>query len=533
MDTRTHNQANELVSQDIVTTGTDKLDFTYDNAGNARTQEVGSESAPTVITYTHDLWNRLVTVAYKPDGGSSVPRSVYTYNALNWRIMKQADLDYISETNPLDQERKMYYSANWQVLEERIDEDYIANPGVNRRMQYIWGPRYIDDIALRRLDGTADGDFTDGADKVYYHCTDVQFSTVAVVSDTAILLERVSYDPYGKARHHRPADMTGEGAVDTPDLNVVSANYGSIPAPGDVDRDGDVDVDDYIAVTLGWGTGIASGQLSLTDNVIGWDGYVFNPEMDGDGMYTVRFRHYRPGLGRWVERDPLWYIDSMCLFETMLSDPISNLDPEGTACTTLSCTVASLPPSTQPPFSISPGTKGCPQTIFQLIADPAVQGVLRRVAFACGCVPTITCKRCNFGGKAPPPVLDKCPKLILCLDKNGKFVSPDPRGTLIHELTHVRQWCEHGSRSILDFCEEVICMEHEAYEIEGECLSWGRRIDPKTGAPYRSMDDCLCKRACDSVSGAIVPCMLSVCHCRDKCMDLIAAGKCLGGHYVK
>jgi len=76
----------------------------------------------------------------------------------------------------------MFYSANWQLVEERIDDDYLNNAGVNRRFQYIWGPRYIDDLVLRRLDGNADGDFADvGAiDKVYCHRTDAQFSTVAV-----------------------------------------------------------------------------------------------------------------------------------------------------------------------------------------------------------------------------------------------------------------------------------------------------------------------------------------------------------------
>jgi len=44
----------------------------------------------------------------------------------------------------------MYYSASWQLLEERVTEDLLVEepvPEVNRHMQYVWDNRYIDDIA--------------------------------------------------------------------------------------------------------------------------------------------------------------------------------------------------------------------------------------------------------------------------------------------------------------------------------------------------------------------------------------------------
>ena len=70
------------------------------------------------MTYTHDLWNRLVKATY----GSDV-RGEYVYNALHWRIMKRAD------TNPetsigLDEQRVMFCSppGRSQLLEERIDD---------------------------------------------------------------------------------------------------------------------------------------------------------------------------------------------------------------------------------------------------------------------------------------------------------------------------------------------------------------------------------------------------------------------------
>jgi RHS repeat-associated protein len=267
---------------------------------------------------------------------SASTRAKYVYNGLNWRILKQADTNASGGGGDagLDQQRIMFYSANWQLLQEFIDDDstfpsggagQAALAGDNeRRMQYLWGPRYIDDIVLRRLDGNADGDYSDsGTDKVYFHCTDAMFSTVEVLDDAAVTLERVSYDPYGQARWHKRADCAiGEGGANIDDLNTVTGHWGSVPAAGDVTRDGNVNIDDLNAVNNTWGAGLALGKLSLTDNQIGWDGYVFNAECDTDGMYTVRHRHYKPGLGRWIERDPALTIDGLNLYQFADSRPV-------------------------------------------------------------------------------------------------------------------------------------------------------------------------------------------------------------------
>lgn len=327
-EARTHNQANELLTQDLASAGAPDLDLTYDKAGNIRTQEAGVEATPTVITYTHDLWNRLVKVQYTPNGGSIATRAEYDYNALTWRIAKRADTNPTVST-ALDQKRLMYYSANWQMLEERIDDDYQNSAGVNRRFQYIWGPRYIDDLVLRRLDATANGSFGDRSDLVYYHITDAQFSTVAILNHAGVLQERVSYDPYGRARQHPRYDCDGDGDVDSADSTVVTNSIGAAPGAGDVDRDGDVDATDANAVANNPSAAIPFGQLSTTDNVIGWDGYVFNSEIDEDGLYTVRHRHYRPATGRFIERDPLEYVSSPSLFELLLSNPATLQDPAG------------------------------------------------------------------------------------------------------------------------------------------------------------------------------------------------------------
>ena len=58
-------------------------------------------------------------------------------------------------------------------------------------MQYVIGLRYVDDVILHREDGDVDGTY----DETWYHLSDVQYSTVAILDDAAALVERVSYDP--------------------------------------------------------------------------------------------------------------------------------------------------------------------------------------------------------------------------------------------------------------------------------------------------------------------------------------------------
>lgn len=68
---------------------------------------------------------------------NSLDSSTYRYNGLNWRITKLEDT---SKADGYDQQRQMYYSANWQLLEEDINDDYPSSSDPTRRVQYIWAP---------------------------------------------------------------------------------------------------------------------------------------------------------------------------------------------------------------------------------------------------------------------------------------------------------------------------------------------------------------------------------------------------------
>jgi len=48
-----------------------------------------------------------------------------------------------------------------------------------------------------------------------------------------------------------------------------------------------------------------------------------------DQLYHFRRRALDPVAGRWLQRDPLGYIDSLNLHEYLGSNPITNVDPLG------------------------------------------------------------------------------------------------------------------------------------------------------------------------------------------------------------
>jgi len=202
-----------------------------------------------------------------------------------------------------------------------------------------WGNRYIDDLILRRIDRDLDDEY----DEAWYHLTDVQFSTVAVTGLNARVHERVTYDAYGRARHHWGHDVNGDGAITTSgaksDFGIIAAivlgggatiTDATYRAEADINRDGVINGSDEAALGSAK-TALAPGEISDRsatgpDSTIGWCGYVFVPETK---FYHVRFRVYDTGLGRWKSRDPLEYVDGMGVYAYVRSLPLVATDPLG------------------------------------------------------------------------------------------------------------------------------------------------------------------------------------------------------------
>jgi len=86
--------------------------------------------------------------------------------------------------------------------------------------------------------------------------------------------------------------------------------------------------DPYGNPTFYDGSWTSPSATSSYDNVVLYCGYHLDAET---GLYHVRHRSYHPRLGRWMQRDPTGYRDSVSLYEYARGLPIRLVDPSGLA----------------------------------------------------------------------------------------------------------------------------------------------------------------------------------------------------------
>ena len=140
--------------------------------------------------------------------------------------------------------------------------------------EYIWGGTYIDELLAFSDDTDADGYFDDdGGSERYIVCQQANFNVVAVVkASTAAIVEKITYDPYGGAEV------------------------------------------------------VVQPSQQATGNVVLFQGREWDDDAD---LYYFRNRWYSPRLGRFMQRDPMGYVDGASLYELASSEPVNKVDPLG------------------------------------------------------------------------------------------------------------------------------------------------------------------------------------------------------------
>ena len=237
--TRTSNAQNEVTSVSGAVTPA------YDANGNLTTDETGRQ-------LVYDAWGRLVEV--KDSSGSAIV--TYAYDALGRRI---------SETKG-GVKTDLYYSAGWQVVEERTNGQTSA--------QYVWSPVYPDALVLRDRDTNGDGTL----DERLWAVQDANFNVTALVDNGGNVVERYAYDPYGAA------------TVLAPDFSARAGGS-----------------------SYGW--------------VYLHQGLRYDAQT---GLYSARERDYSPTLMRWVENDPMGFAaGDVNLYRALANSPANALDPSG------------------------------------------------------------------------------------------------------------------------------------------------------------------------------------------------------------
>ena len=139
---------------------------------------------------------------------------------------------------------------------------------------------YIDEVLTKRVpDDTQLADANTDPDNYYYHQDDL-FSVLAITDDTGAVIERYTYSDYGEFR-----------ITDALDAEVTA---------------------------------------SAIDNIHTYTGRLIDTDT---GLYAYRHRWMAAPLGRFVQRDPLGFIDSMNLQVLCLSNAIKYVDPYGLQAT--------------------------------------------------------------------------------------------------------------------------------------------------------------------------------------------------------
>jgi RHS repeat-associated protein len=246
--TRGANRQNEITSISGQTTPT------YDNNGNTTKDNSGRQ-------FVYDAWNRIVKV--KDQNG--VLLGNYAYDALGRRIQEPVDATHA---------RDLYFSKDWQVLEERDTSGTVV------RAENVWSPVYVDALVLRDRDPSGAGSFSERL----YTQQDANWNVTAVINSAGAVQERYVYDPYGQASFLDPVTWAVRGG-------------------------GPNGTSQYAWVYLHQG-----GRLDLVSR-----------------FYNFRERDYSPTLGGWMSVDPTSFsAGDMNLYRYENNSPQRWIDPLGT-----------------------------------------------------------------------------------------------------------------------------------------------------------------------------------------------------------
>ena len=217
----------------------------------------------------------------------------------------------------------------------------------------VRGSSYIDDVVCRERDLTSNGGFDDR----YYYLQNWRNDVVAIMDHLGEIKEKIVYDAYGRPSCFSPADIetTGggvgrpDGIVDASDVSAWSTgsaawnkdigNGSGVAIPdGMVNSNDQATITNLTALFIGGGW----GKLSSSDvgNRKGYAGYEFDEVLNGSAtadnktLYHVRHRVLAADTGKWLQKDPLGYHDSMDLYEYCQSDAIDKVDAMGLVAAT-------------------------------------------------------------------------------------------------------------------------------------------------------------------------------------------------------
>ena len=194
----------------------------------------------------------------------------------------------ISSTTYYDRDPAAVYEISHNALAthfvydgDEVIADVDGSGTITKR--YVYGPGIDEVLSLKTP--------TDD----YYLTRDGINSVTDVTDSNGAVVEQYKYDVYGQ-----PTILDGTGTV------IATSGVGNR----------------YLFTGREWEAELSEGTPGAGGGGSGGGG-------NSGGLYYYRARHYDPQLGRFLQPDPLGYIDGFNLYEYVLSNPTNNVDITG------------------------------------------------------------------------------------------------------------------------------------------------------------------------------------------------------------
>lgn len=286
VQTRTHNGANELLDVNTDPEGLlPPLPYVNDDNGNLLADPLAPNAGPLTPPgqrYVYDAANRL-TAVWRTNGTaySADDELVLTihYDALSRRV---ETIEHVSPQvgfvlNPPKRTWHVYAG-----LEPIMELDVAGTGGAltpTLAREFVWGASFPEPVAM--IDYTAAGDVpaggaAGGGPEVLHYQLGALGSVTSLTNAGGDVVERYTYDPYGGT-------------------HIESEAY-------------------------------AARSTSHYDNPWMWTGQRYDPTTH---QYHFTFRTFSTSTGRWLQRDPLEYVDGLNLYQYVLARPAVYTDKLG------------------------------------------------------------------------------------------------------------------------------------------------------------------------------------------------------------
>ncbi len=267
--------------------GQEALSLQSDAAGNLTRDPTARSFEPAAQgqSYEYDEENRLVAVRRNADAALLME---IRYDAVGRRVETIQHIDPTAVPPLTEPRHTRHIYDGLETIEEYVcDTSDPACTGWALAREFVWGSRFPEPVAMvsHVEPGVPVGG--SGPTWVYHYLHDALGSVIGLASADGAIVERYTYDPYGKSH--------------------VEFRFGS-----------------------GWVAVEASangGAYSALGNPFLWTGQRYDAGVE---LYHFMYRSYSPALGRWLQKDPLGYAGgSLSLFEYVRSEPVLWIDRRG------------------------------------------------------------------------------------------------------------------------------------------------------------------------------------------------------------